>query len=196
MTTNEVMIIRDYLTRKRWYLIAGFIIHLIAMTGCWWMGTPIFLGIFGGSAFILMSELQRGGNAVTRTMLSLPVTAAQLGRCWRFVGLSFPVVLFLIALLLSAVIGAALGARYLTTEFFFLIAISQTLFLGLTYFALTGMPGQPRTGASIWQRFQDIFFGLIWGFSIPAAVFLSQAIPRHVSRILAAAGSSRASCWR
>ena len=56
MTANEVMIIRDYLTRKRWYFAGGFIIHLIAMTGCWWMGTPIFLGIFGGSAFILCSN--------------------------------------------------------------------------------------------------------------------------------------------
>ena len=179
MTANERLIIRDYLTRKRWYFAVGFIIHLVAMTGCWWMGAPLMFGIYGGSAFILMFELQRGGNATTRTMLSLPVTADQLARCWRFVALAFPVVLFLIALLLSTGIGAAFGARRLTAEFFFLIAICQTLFLGTSYFALTGMPGQPGTGASIWQRVQDTFFGIIWGLSIPATLFLSQAIPRH-----------------
>ncbi len=173
------MIIRDYLTRKRWYLIGGFILHLIAMTGCWWGGKAIIMGIYGGSAFILMFELQRGGNAITRTMLSLPVTADQLARCWRFVALTFPVLLFLIALVLSAWIGMMFGARNLTTEFFLLVAIGQTLFLGFSYFALTGIPGQPGTGATIWQQFMDIFFGLIWSLSLPAAFSLALAIPRH-----------------
>ena len=60
-----------------------------------------------------------------------------------------------------------------------LVAISQTLTLGILYFALTGMPGQPRTGASLWQRAQDVFFGLIWGLSMPAFIFISMAVPRH-----------------
>lgn len=179
MTTTEVMIIRDYLTRKRWYFATGFLIHLIAMTGCWWMGTPIFLGIYGGCAIILMFELQRGGNATARTMLSLPVTAAQLARCWRFVGLEFPVVLFLIPLLLGAVIGAAFGAPHFTAEFLLLVAISQTLSLGILFFALTGVPGQPRPGATLWQRMVDIIYGLLWGGSMSSIMLFSMATPRH-----------------
>lgn len=179
MTANERRIISDYLTRRRWYFAAGFIIHLILMTACWWVGKPVMLGIYGGSAIILAFELQCGGHATTRTMLSLPVTADQLARCWRFVGFGLPVVLFLIPLVLGAAIGAAYGAPYLTAEFFFLIVISQTLFLGICYFALTGVPGQPGTGATPWQRTQDGFFTLLWVFSIPAVMFLSLAIPRH-----------------
>ena len=179
MTAYERRIIRDYLTRMRWYFAGGFIIHLAAMTGCWWMGRPIMLGIYGGSAIILMFELQRGGNATTRTMLSLPVTADQLARCWRWVGLEFPVILFLLTLLLGAAFGTAFGAPHLTAEFLLLVAISQTLTLGVLYFALTGVPGQPRPGASLWQRAQDVFFGLIWGLSMPAFIFISMAVPRH-----------------
>ena len=179
MTANQRLIISDYLLRKRWYFGIGFLIHLIAMTGCWWMGRPVMFGIFCGSAFVLLLELQRGGNATTRTMLSLPVTADQLARCWRFVGLEFPVVLFLIPLLLGAAIGAVYRAPYLTAEFFFLTAIAQTLFFGICYFALTGVPGQPGTGATLWQRTQDGLFMLLWVISIPAVIFLSMAIPRH-----------------
>ena len=113
MTTYERRIIRDYLTRMRWYFGGGFIFHLAAMSACWWLGNPILLGIYGGSAIILMCELQHGGNTTTRTMLSLPVTADQLARCWRWVGLEFPVILFLLTLLLSAAIGAAFGAPHL-----------------------------------------------------------------------------------
>ncbi len=179
MTANERRIIRDYLTRKRWYSLAGLLIHLVATTSCWWTGTPVLLGVFGGSAFILMFELQSAGNATTRTMLSLPVTANQLARCWRLVALDLPVVLFLIPLAVGAAIGAAYRAPYLTGEFFGLIALAQSLFLGIFYFVLTGLPGVPRTGASFWRRAQDIFFGLLWGLSIPAVMMLSTAIPRH-----------------
>ncbi|MEY3898296.1 MAG: hypothetical protein RLZZ214_3817, partial [Verrucomicrobiota bacterium] len=179
MTANEVMIIRDYLTRKRWYFVIGFIIHLIAMTGCWWMGAPMFLGIYGGSSIILMFELQRGGNATARTLLSLPVTAAQLARCWRFVGLEFPVALFLIPLLLGSLIGAAFGAPHLTAEFLLLTAVSQTLFLGILFFALTGVPGHPRSGATLRQRVIDGVFAIIWGGSMSGIMLLSMATPRH-----------------
>ena len=179
MTATEVMIIRDYLTRKRWYFATGFIIHLAAMTGCWWMGTPIFFGIYGGCAIVLMFELQRGGNATARTMLSLPVTATQLARCWRFVGLEFPVILFLIPLLLGAMIGAAFGAPRLAAEFLLLIAINQTLCLGILFFALTGVPGQARQGATLWQRLVDNIYGMIWGGSMGGIMFLSMATPRH-----------------
>ena len=179
MTAYERRIIRDYLTRMRWYFAGGFIFHLAAMTGCWWMGVPIFVGIYGGCAIILMFELQRGGNATARTMLSLPVTAAQLARCWRFVGLEFPVILFLIPLLLGAVIGAALGAPHLTAEFLLLVAINQTLCLGILFFALTGVPGQPRQGATFWRRLVDIIYGMIWGGSMGGIMFLSMATPRY-----------------
>lgn len=181
MTANEVMIIRDYLSRKRWYFATGFIIHLVAMTGCWWMGAPMFLGIYGGSAIILMFELQRGGNATARTMLSLPVTAEQLARCWRFVGLGLPVALFLIPLLLGALIGAAFDAPHLTTEFLLLAAISQTLCLGVLFFALTGVPGQPRPGATLRQRVVDMVYGIIWGGSMSGIMLFSLATPRHFS---------------
>ena len=163
----------------RWYFAGGFIIHLAAMTGCWWMGRPIMLGIYGGSAIILMFELQRGGNATTRTMLSLPVTADQLARCWRFVGLGFPVVLFLIPLLLGALIGASFAAPHLTAEFLLMTAISQTLGLGVLFFTLTGVPGQPRPGATLWQRGVDIVYGMIWGGSMSGIMFLSMATPLH-----------------
>lgn len=179
MTAAEIMIIRDYLTRKRWYFATGFILHLAAMIGCWWMGVPIFLGIYGGCAILLMFELQRGGNATARTMLSLPMTAAQLARCWRFVGLEFPVILFLIPLLLGAGIGAALGAPHLTAEFLLIIAISQTLCLGILFFALTGLPGLPRPGATLWQRLIDIIHGMLWGGSMLSILFFSMATPRR-----------------
>jgi hypothetical protein len=199
MTANQRLIIRDYLMRRRWYFIAGFVINLIGMTGCWWVGKPFMLGIYGGSALILAFELN--GNATTRTMLSLPVTAHQLARCWRFVGLEFPVVLFLIPLLLGTAIGAARKAPYLTLEFFLLIVIAQTLLLGILYCALTGVPvpGLPNTVTTIWQRAQNIFFGLLWVISIPGGIFLSNAIPRHfadldrgqiIAGILLAVGSA------
>lgn len=177
MTSNQIMIVRDYLTRKRWYYLGGFAIHLIAMTGCMWMEKPMMFGIFGGSAFILMMELNRGGNATTRTMLSLPVSAAQLARCWRFVALEFSAVFFLAALLLAAAIGTVFHAPRLSAELLLLLAIGQTLLLGMFYFALTGIPGQPRTGATFAQHARDAFFGAIWGLSIPASMFLFQAIP-------------------
>ncbi len=179
MTTTERRIIDDYLTRRRSYIAFGFIIHLILTTASWWLGKTVVIGLFGGSSLILMFELQRNGSAITRTMLSLPMTADQLARSWRFVAFTFPVILFLIALLLGAVIGLVFGARYLTTEFFFLTAISQTLFLGVLYFILTGLPGQSKTGASIWQHFKNFVFNLLWGLSLPATIFVALTTPRH-----------------
>lgn len=181
MTANELMIVRDYLMRKRWYYLGGFVIHLVAMTGCFWGGKPMMFGIFGGNALILMRELNRGGNATTRTILSLPVAADQLARCWRFVALEFPAVFFLAALLLAAAIGAAFHAPRLTAELLLLLAVAQTLLLGMLYFTLTGLPGQPRTGATIGQHVRDVFFGAIWGLSIPASLFLFQSLPGRFS---------------
>ncbi|MBC8126418.1 MAG: hypothetical protein H8M99_04625 [Gloeobacteraceae cyanobacterium ES-bin-144] len=179
MTTNQLMIVRDYLERIRWYYIGGFILHWFAMSVCWWMGKPVLIGVIGGSALVLMFELIRGGNAATRTMLSLPMTADQLARCWRFVALEFPALLFLVPLLLGALIGAVFGAPFLNAEFLLLIAIGQTLCLGVIFFALTGIPGQPRTNATLWQRTRDLFFGMLWGLSIPAFMFFSLITPHH-----------------
>ncbi len=179
MTSNERLIIRDYLIRKRGYFIGGFVIHLIMMTWCWWSGTPIILGIIGGSAFILAFDQEGEAKGVKRTMQSLPITANQLARSWRFVALGFPLIFFMVALLLSTMIGAAFGASYLTMEFFLLIAISQTLSLGFCFYAMTGFSGPSLKGGTLWLRIQDIFFVVLCYLSLPAVIYLSYAFSRN-----------------
>lgn len=67
----------------------------------------------------------------------------------RFVALGFPIMLFLIPLLLGAGIGAACGAPYLTFECVLLLAIAQTLCLGICFLALTRPSWQPWSEAAI-----------------------------------------------
>ena len=59
MTANQRRIIRDYLLRRRWYFIAGFVIHLILMTACWWVGQPVMLGqsVLGAGCLTILLPL-------------------------------------------------------------------------------------------------------------------------------------------
>ena len=89
MTVNQRLIISDYLTRKRWYFAAGLLIHLIAMTGCWWMGRPILFGIYCGSALILWAG--SSGNHRAWSLAGLAVVL--LGVWWstyRLLGTPHP----------------------------------------------------------------------------------------------------------
>ena len=159
------MVIRDYLSRKCWYYIAGAIIHLACAYASGWTNHISLIGVIGGSAFILMFELMRGGNATARTLLSLPVTSDQLARAWRLVALTLPIVLFFLILAVGSLLSLMAGGKLVSLERFIILAVTQTGMIGTAYFALTGMPVQPAPGGGFAQGLSNAFFGLLWGFS-------------------------------
>ena len=185
MSTAEQKIIRDYLGRKYWYYIAGAIIHFACVYATGWTDHISLIGVLGGSAFILMFELMRGGNATARTLLSLPVTAGQLARAWRFVALTLPVVLYLLILLIGSFISLKMGGKLVNLERIIILAITQTGMIGTAFFALTGMPVQPAAGGGFAKGLSNAFFGLLWGFSVPALMFAVSMAPDNFAGITA-----------
>ena len=179
---QEQLVIRDYLHRKRWYYIVSALLHfVITLTSSFAEVTPL-IAILGGSAFLLSFDLMRGGgSAVARTMLSLPVTKKQLARSWRFVALEFPVALYLAVLVLASLISLLIPKNETSIDSFILIALGQTGMLGVMFFALTGVPAAAGTARGFAQRTNEIFFGIVWGASFPAILFLSNAFPTSLA---------------
>ena len=175
---QEQLIVRDYLKRKRAYFIGGALVHLVAIIIACFSNHTTLIGVIGGSAFVLAIELIRGGGSgMARTLLSLPVTKKQLARSWRFVALELPIVLNFCVLIIGVVVGTLFGGSHMTVERFLIIALLQTGMLGTAFFALTGMQTAPIANVDLAQRARDTFFAIVWGFSIPALLFLSNLSP-------------------
>jgi hypothetical protein len=180
MSTAESLYVWNYLKRKRWYYGVGFVLHALMTAGATTQkGMPaVPVAIFAGSAFLLMFDMMRGGNMPGRTLLSMPMTTKQLGRAWRFVAYGFPVVFFLGAVLLGVILAGIFGRGQLMMEKVAILALFQSLFLGVIFFALSGMPSQPGGRKTMSEKVSNAFFGLIWGFSIPALMFFTQVFPK------------------
>lgn len=183
MNAPERLLIRDYLFRKRYYYLGGLALHLGLMTACWWSRPANLIGILFCSALLLGFDLTRGGTGLARTLLSMPVTAGQLARCWRFTLFTLPAVAGLAVLGISAVIGTWFRAPLLNLGGFLIIALAQTVSLGLMLFMLTGLPSQVGPGDSPGRRIANFCFGMMWGLSYPAVIFLSQDIPRKWAEV-------------
>ena len=183
MRTPEQQIIRDYLGRKYWYYLAGAIIHLSCIYAAGWTNHVSLIGAIGGSAFILIFELMRGGNATARTLLSLPVTATQLARSWRFVALTLPIILYFVILTVASLISWRMGGKLVNLERYVILAVTQTGMIGTAFFALTGIPAQPSPGAGFAQGLSNAFFGVLWGMSIPALMFAVSLTPANFAGI-------------
>ncbi|MGI9240497.1 MAG: hypothetical protein ACR2RV_06830 [Verrucomicrobiales bacterium] len=183
MRSPEQQIIRDYLGRKYWYYLAGAIIHLACAYATGWTNHVSLIGAIGGSAFILMFELMRGGNATARTLLSLPVTPSQLARAWRFVALTLPIILYFVVLLVGSLLSLKMGGNLVNIERFIILAVTQTGMIGTAFFALTGIPAQPSQGVGFAQGLRNAFFGMLWGFSIPALMFAVSLTPPNFAAI-------------
>jgi len=130
MTTQENRIARDYLKRKRWYYGIGFVVQVIAAAAAFGSknAPPIPIGVLGGSAFVLLFDMIRGGGTGTgRTLLSMPVTAQQVARVWRYVTIQFPAMIFLGALVIGFVLALFFGDIRPTLDLFVIFAVLQTL---------------------------------------------------------------------
>ena len=183
MTTAEKLIIRDYLGRKKWYYLTGLLIHSGCMLGCWWSRTAMFIGLMMCSSVLLFYEINRGGNAMTRTLLSLPLNARQLGRSWRFATFVFPTLAGLVIVCLGAVAAAWFDAPYLTATRFLAIVVSETLLLGTLFYALTGIPAQQAGSVSPGQRVINGFFTILWGLCYFAVFYFPREFPVNAKDI-------------
>lgn len=183
MSTPEQLLIRDHLSRKRFYYLGGLVLHLGLMTACWWVRPVNLIGILGGSALLLSLDPSRNGAGLARTLLSMPVTAGQLARCWRFATFTLPALAGLVILGISAVIAVGFHAPFWNLGGFAIIAFTQTVILGMLLFMLTGFPAQAGPGDSVGRRIGNACFGVVWGFSYPAIIFFSQDIPRKWAEV-------------
>ncbi len=174
----------DYLKRKWWIFTLAAIFHFCFTFTGWESGEKkggvmMLMSIGGGSAFLLLFELMRGNGAIPRTLLSLPMRARDLARTWRFLGLEFPVLLFLGVLLLSALVPVVFepGAGFPFQQFM-VAAFVQTALLGTIFFALTGIPITHFPSSPMdWAK--QIFFGFLFGLSIPGSMFLVEWLPAN-----------------
>ncbi|MGJ8695562.1 MAG: hypothetical protein ACSHYF_04545 [Verrucomicrobiaceae bacterium] len=171
MNPGQTLVIRDYLLRYKWCYLAGVILHFVIAIALTHGAEVPLIGMIASSGFLLGMDLMRGGNSSARTLLALPLTAPQLARAWRYVAFTMPVVLYFIVLTLGVLTGLATGGRDLSLAEFGMFAFLQTGMLGLFFFALTGLQTQPSPGAPLLEKATNLFFGLLWGFSIPAVTF-------------------------
>ncbi len=183
MTTAEKLVIRDYLGRKKWYYLTGLLIHTACMLACWWSRPAMFIGLMMCSAVLLFNEISRGGNAMTRTLLSLPLNARQLGRCWRFATFTLPALAGLAIVCVGALAAAWFHAPFLTVTRFMAIVAAETLLLGTLFFALTGMPARTGGTVSPGQQVINGFFTLLWGLCYFAVFSFPREFPMNARDI-------------
>ena len=179
------LIVKDYLNRKAWVYLGSWLGHLLVTMFMWQQQKVMVLALVaGGGAFLLMFELMQRGGSAPRTLLSLPVSAGQLAKSWRFVALEFPALIFFVALVIGAVLAKLSGIdQNLSWERFCIMALVQTLLLGVMFLALTGF----HTGiqpAMTWQdRIRNYAASTLWGLSIPGAFILTNFLPSDFSGV-------------
>ena len=171
MNASQTQIVRDYLRRYALAYALGLLIHLLtAIASAFSQEVPL-AGLTFGSAFILGIEFVRGGNTTARTLLAKPITASQLAHVWRFVAFTLPVIAYFLVLLVGVLLGKLMGGERVSMESFVLLALLQTGMLGMFFFALTGLQTSPAQAQSFGEKCSNLVFGLLWGFSVPVAMF-------------------------
>ncbi len=178
-------IIRDYLQRNWWVYGLAFLLYFVTLLA---FGAESF-GIYpatviGGSAMVLSFDLNRRGGTLTRTLLVLPLKIGDVARAWRFVGLVFPVLVFL-GILAFGTFGllTAPESGRAVLERVFIGATTQTLLLGTIFFALTGVRTRSAENRSVAFQVRATIFGMIWGLSLPGAVLITVQLPARFSEM-------------
>ena len=160
-------LILDYFRRKIWILAVGVALELligwlIVAAGRAFSGTDIgfqlqmalFIGVMP-----LLFDLQRG---VARTVASLPLTAAQIGRAWWLATVGIP------GIAISALLFLGAGAFHFLhphtafpTGHLAMISVFTLLWLGAGFTTIFGIAG--GCYGSLWYRVRNVFFAILWG---------------------------------
>ena len=159
------LIILDHF-RRWWWIWAicvlgncGLVLAISASNNKFCMIYPV--GMFMG-AMLLSFDMQRGH---TRSIVTLPVTAKQVGRAWWWVAVGLPVVAITVETTLVFVGFSCWRHDWSGLSGCAFSCVSNFLSLAVMFYALTGLP---RAGGvyNDWQgRVRAYFFGGIWGLS-------------------------------
>ena len=166
-------IILDHFRRWWWVWVLGCIFHAALTVG---MCIPnerrhqsmsaFPLGVFLG-AFLLMMDLQRGH---ARALLAMPVTLKQVARAWWWAAVGLPAVA--LAVISGITFGIMCLITFVTHHQMPVIGVATNnwmanlFLLGVTFFAVTGMPARNNAGADWKQKVRGAFFGILYGGSI------------------------------
>jgi hypothetical protein len=183
-------VILDYFRRRAWLFILGGLIQIAlgfaqAFFAARGQENPVNIFQFQIGAFlgalILSFDLQRG---LARTMVSLPLTYAQLGRAWWLATVALP------GLGLGGLMALGVGiyhlfhpGRPMAWDVFAgnLLVLLLTLGVGFT---LVFNMAQGARASTFWQRALHIGSGLLWGLSLGGGFLITKNISAHPGRLV------------
>lgn len=171
------LILRDHFRRWWWVWLIGLVgCGGFAFTSCLpdeqHRSSGVFfpLVMFLGSLLLSM-DLQRGH---ARAVLAMPVTPKQIARAWWWASVGIPslalAVLTVFALALTAIFHGGSAAM----ERAFIYWLTNSLLLGVLFFALTGIPAKPGNADGWVKQVVGVFFGILWGASFGGWWFFYQ----------------------
>jgi hypothetical protein len=160
-------LILDYFSRKIWILAIGAVLELLigwrigagsrAFSGTdfgFQLQIALFIGVLP-----LLFDLSRG---VARTVTSLPLTAAQIGRTWWLATVG------ILGISISALLFLGAGTFHLLhphaafpTGKLAMASIFTLLWLGAGFTTIFGIAG--GFYGSLWERTYNAFFAILWG---------------------------------
>lgn len=178
------VILLDYLRRRVWVLGPLWMLHVL-LTVVYWVTNQAFfpaVALFGGS-LLLSFGIMQGGPALPRTLLSLPLTAKELGRAWRIAALELPASLFLGALIAGTLVALGMGIGSITWQSLLILGLAQTLILGTHFFSLTGLPSHQTSWEATLRSFTQILATAIWAGMIPFSFLIVRAMPKRFADV-------------
>lgn len=176
------LVIQSYLRRWWWVFAGATLFDSLAMLPVWMKPeikvAPIALLMTG--VFILSMEVKRGRG---RTLLSLPMTAREVGRSWRFVAFELPLMLTVLAIFISCGVAiGAIGAKRIPLDTIALLIGRQALLLGALFFAIKGVEGA-AVAQSFEGRVRTLARVFTWIGVIMVCIFVPQFMPNEVGEI-------------
>jgi hypothetical protein len=159
------LIILDHFRRWWWVwaicllAICGLVLAISASGNKFCVIYPV--GMFVG-ALLLSFDLLRGH---TRVIVTLPVTAKQVGRAWWWVAVGFPVAAVTVVTLITFTVFSCVRGNWSGLSGCAIFCVSNFLTLAVMFYALTGIP-RAGTVYNDWQgRVRGYFFSGVWGIS-------------------------------
>ena len=184
------LIILDHFRRRAWTFALGAIIQLAlgwgqAAFAARGRDDPLAvlqfqIGVFMG-AFLLSLDLQRG---IARTLATLPLSLARLGRAWWLATVAIPAAGFIALLLLgTALFHVFHPAASIAWDQLVISAATLLLTLGASFTLVFKMNAGFATGTG-WQRVINIAFGVLWGLLIGGGFLIVQNPENHPVRLI------------
>ncbi len=155
-------IVIDYIRRYWWTFFVGGTLQVYAgylLTNYQYFTS---IGFIFGAGFLLGFEILRGDKSITRTLLTLPVSASELSSIWRILGLLLPIVFYFTTFSIGLLWTDGEESNYLIFSNISIYLFIQFGILGLIFYSLTGVVEYRGSSNMSAMTVKGVFFTFLW----------------------------------